>query len=96
MRYLLWLLKFALFMLIVSFAVKNTETVTVRYYLGHEWQGPLLFVLLFFFVAGIVVGIVAILTHLFRLRREVAALKRELRTQARSGGDAPANPPDVE
>ena len=35
MRYLLWLFKFALFVLVLSFAIKNTETVTVRYYLGH-------------------------------------------------------------
>ena len=97
MRYLLWLLKFALFMLVLSFAVKNTEMVTVRYYLGHEWQGPLVFVLLIFFCIGTAVGVVASFTHLFRQRREIAALKHELRTQARSGGDAaPANPPDVE
>ena len=38
MRYFLWLLKFALFVLVLSFAVKNTDTVAVRYYLGYEWQ----------------------------------------------------------
>ena len=96
MRYLLWLLKFALFVLVLSFAVKNVETVTVRYYLGQEWQAPLVFVLLVCFCIGVVVGIVASLGHLFRQRREIVALKRELRLQARGSGDAaPANPPDV-
>ncbi|HSN42324.1 MAG TPA: LapA family protein [Burkholderiales bacterium] len=96
MRYLLWFLKFALFVLALSFAVKNTETVTVRYYLGYDWQAPLVLVLLVFFCIGIATGIVASLGHLFRYRREVIALKRELRARARSGGDAaPANPPDA-
>ncbi|MBX9811947.1 MAG: LapA family protein [Burkholderiales bacterium] len=96
MRYLLWLFKFALFVLVLSFAIKNTETVTVRYYLGHEWQAPLVFVLLVFLCAGIAIGIVASLTYLFRQRREIIALKRELRTQTGSGGDAAsANPPDA-
>lgn len=87
MRYLLWLLKFALFVLILSFAVKNTETVSVRYYLGQEWQAPLVLVLLVFFCLGVAVGIVASLTHLFRQRRQIAALQRELRAQAPVAGE---------
>ena len=96
MRYLLWLLKFALFVLILSFAVKNTDTVWVRYYLGYEWQAPLVLVLLVFFCLGAAVGIVASLAHLFRQRREIVALKRELRVQGRTGGGSPpVNPPDA-
>jgi uncharacterized integral membrane protein len=88
MRYFLWLLKFALFILILSFAVKNTETVSVRYYLGQEWQAPLVLVLLTFFCLGVAVGIIASLGHLFRQRRQLAALKHELRTQGQAGGKA--------
>ena len=95
MRYLLWLLKFALFMLVLSFAVKNTDVVTVRYYLGHEWQSPLILVLLLFFCAGAVIGILANLGHVFRQRREIAALKRELRNQTRSGGDSAPSSSDA-
>lgn len=96
MRYLTWLLKFALFVLILSFAVKNTDTVTVRYYLGQEWQAPLVFVLLVFFCLGAALGIVASLAHLIRQRREIVALKRELRAQGRAGGEiAPGHPPEA-
>ena len=94
MRYLLWLLKFALFVLVLSFAVKNTEMVTVRYYLGHEWQAPLIFVLLLFFCVGAAFGILASLTHLFRQRREIVALKRDVRKQAR-GGESTTTPSDA-
>jgi uncharacterized integral membrane protein len=93
MRYLLWLLKFLLFVLVLSFAVKNTDPVTVRYYLGAEWRAPLVFVLLVFFCAGVAAGIAASLLHLFRQRREIVRLKREQRAQARE--DVPAAPPDA-
>jgi lipopolysaccharide assembly protein A len=86
MRYLLWILKFALFVLILSFAAKNTETVSLRYYLGYEWQAPLVLVLLIFFCVGVAVGIIASLGHLFRQRRQIAALKQELRVQGQAAG----------
>jgi uncharacterized integral membrane protein len=96
MRYFLWLLKFALFVLILSFAVKNTETVVVRYYLGQEWQAPLVLVLLAFFCLGVAVGIIASLGHLFRQRRQIAALKQELRTQGQASAKAaPDKAPDT-
>lgn len=79
MRYLSWLFKIILFLLLLGFAVKNTETAVLRYYLGYEWQGPLVLILLVFFCTGAALGIVASLSYLFRQRRETLLLKRELR-----------------
>lgn len=79
MRYLFWILKFILFVLALSFAMKNTETVTVRYYPDSEWQAPLILVLLVFFCAGAALGMIAGLARMFRQRREIAALRAELR-----------------
>jgi uncharacterized integral membrane protein len=79
MRYVIWIFKFALFVLVLTFAVRNTETVTVRYFLGWEWQSPLIFVLLIAFCAGIALGLAAGLAQMFKLRREIAALNRKLR-----------------
>ncbi|MEK7875884.1 MAG: lipopolysaccharide assembly protein LapA domain-containing protein [Pseudomonadota bacterium] len=78
MRYLLWVLKFLLFVLVITFAVKNTDPVTVRYTLGGEWQAPLVFVLLVAFCVGVAAGLGAGLTQVFRQRREIATLRREL------------------
>jgi uncharacterized integral membrane protein len=78
MRYLLWVLKLALFVLVLAFAVKNTDPVTVRYYLGGEWQAPLVFVLLVAFCIGVAAGLGAALTQVFRQRREIETLRREL------------------
>ena len=82
MRYLLWILRFALFVLVLAFAVKNTDPVTVHYYFGGEWQSPLIFVLLVVFCAGIALGLATALGPMFRQRREIAELKRRLRELA--------------
>lgn len=79
MRYFAWLLKAALFMLLLGFAVKNSEVVTLHYYLGYQWQAPLVLVMLLFFALGAAVGVVASLGFLFRQRRELLALRKELR-----------------
>ena len=82
MRYVMWILKFALFVLVLTFAVRNTELVTVRYVFDWEWQSPLIFVLLIAFGAGIALGLAAGLGRIFRQRREIAALGRKLRDAA--------------
>ena len=82
MRYVIWILKFLLFVLVLTFAIKNIEMVTVRYFFGWEWQSPLIFVLLIAFCAGIALGLTAGLTRIFKQRREIAALNRRLRDAA--------------
>ena len=73
MRFIIW---FLIFLLALSFAVKNTDSVAVRYYLGMEWNAPLVIVLLVVFCAGVAAGVAANLPYVFRLRREVGRLKR--------------------
>jgi len=46
MRILGLLLKLAVFFLLLGFAFKNADTVTVRYFLDFEWRAPLVFILL--------------------------------------------------
>ena len=79
MRILFLLVKIALFLLLLGFALKNTDPVTIRYFLGMEWQAPLAFVLLVTFGLGIFGGMLTNLLVAARLRRELLALKRELR-----------------
>ena len=76
MRYVGWILKALLFLLLLGFAVKNTAPVVVRYYLGHEWQAPLVFVLLVTFALGVALGILASMGRVFRQRRALAGTTR--------------------
>jgi lipopolysaccharide assembly protein A len=92
MRYVLWIVKLGLFVLMLTFAVKNTEPVTVTYFLGQQWRAPLIFVLLIFFCLGAALGLLAALGHLLRQRRQIAVLKREVRPEPAAIG---GGPPDV-
>ena len=78
MRYLLWVLKLVLFALVLTFAIKNTDAVAVRYFLGYEWRAPLIFVMLVAFCAGAALGVLSTLGQIFRQRREISSLKREV------------------
>jgi uncharacterized integral membrane protein len=84
MRYLSWLLGFVLFLLALGFAVKNSDTVVVHYYLGYQWQASLVLVILVFFFTGVAVGVAASLGFIFRQRREIFFLKREMRARVQA------------
>ena len=79
MRYLVWLLRGAMFLVLFGFAVKNDQPVVLRYFFGYEWQASLVVILLLFFALGVGIGVLAVLSNLFRQRREITALKKELR-----------------
>lgn len=93
MQYLMWIIKVALFLLILSFAIVNTDPVTVRYYLGYQWQAPLVVVLLVAIGAGALVGLLTGLFQTLRLRRQIAVLKRELDATRAVRSSDPVPPP---
>lgn len=78
MRYLTWLLRIALFVALLGFAIKNNEIVSLRYLFGYEWQLPLVVALLVFLVIGVVIGMLAMLGMVMRLRRELARTRADL------------------
>jgi lipopolysaccharide assembly protein A len=88
MRYLIWLFRFFLFLILLGFAVKNDEPVVLRYFFGYEWHASLIVVLLLFFAVGVAFGMLAVLGSLLRQRKELAALKDELRLKNKLAGMA--------
>ncbi|PRC92533.1 LapA family protein [Solimicrobium silvestre] len=67
-----------LFVIFFGFALNNTESVTLRFFMGYEFPGPLVLMLLIFFIAGIVLGVFAMLPTLFRHRRDLSKHKKNL------------------
>jgi len=78
-KYLLWFVRFLIFVVLLGFAIKNTDPVAVRFYLGGEWDAPLVIVLLVAFVFGAVAGLLACLGVVLRKRREISHLRKQLR-----------------
>ena len=94
MRYLLWVLKLALFAIAVTFAIKNTDAVAVRYFLGYEWRAPLILVLFVFLCLGAVLGFLGAFGQILRQRREIGFLKRSQQVPAATPACEPP-PPDI-
>jgi lipopolysaccharide assembly protein A len=86
MRYFSWLLRAALFIALLGFAVKNDQPVTLRYFFGYEWQSSLVIVLLVFFAAGAIVGVLAMFANVLQQRREIAHLKRDISLKSKLAG----------
>ena len=79
MRYLNWIFRVVIFLVLLGFAVKNDQPITLHYFFGYEWQSSLVLVLLIFFAAGAAVGVIAMLVNVLQQRREIGNLQRAIR-----------------
>ncbi len=91
-RYLSWLFRAALFLLLLLFALKNTDLVTLRFFFSESWQVPLILLLLIFFAFGAAMGVLACLSRLLQERRKVLGLERELRRVGEGDGGRAVKP----
>ncbi|MCC6473204.1 MAG: LapA family protein [Burkholderiales bacterium] len=91
-RYLGWLLRLFLFVVLLLFAFKNATPVQLRLFFDANWEAPLVLLLLAFFVLGAALGVSACLARLFQQRREIASLKLALRRSQPQPGTARAGP----
>ena len=78
MKYLIWLLRAFLFLILLSFAVKNDQPVVLSYFFGYEWHASLVLVLLLFFAAGAAIGMLAGLGDLLRPRKKNATRQKKI------------------
>ena len=76
MRIVLWSLRILVFLLLFLFAIKNTDPVSIRFFLDSNWHAPLIIVVLALFAGGALLGVLSLIGTVFTLRREVARLKR--------------------
>ena len=67
-----------LFVTLFGFALKNTQESTLYFFWGYEMRGPLVMLLLEFFVVGAVLGVLTMTPTVFRYRREVSKHKAAL------------------
>ena len=89
MRVVTWTIRLAVFLLLIAFAAKNVEPVTLRFYFDLALRAPLVLVLFGFFAAGALFGVLALVPAVLRQRREIAALRRP------AAPEAPPLPPVI-
>ena len=78
MRIVTWTIRVLVFLLLVAFAAKNVEPVTLRFFFDLALQTPLVLALLAFFALGALFGVLALLGTVLRQRREIAVLKKSV------------------
>ena len=73
MKYILWLLKAAIFFTLFAFALNNQQVVSVNFFFGTLWQAPLVLVVLVAFTVGVSLGVLVMMPRWWKNRRTVAA-----------------------
>jgi putative membrane protein len=68
-KYVLWLLKAAIFFTLFAFALNNQQVVSVNFFFGTLWQAPLVLVVLASFSAGLVLGVLVMMPRWWKKRR---------------------------
>lgn len=93
MTALTWAIRLIIFVVLLVFAVQNTDPVSLRFFTGQVWEAPLVLILLGFFVGGVVLGALSLLGVIFRQRREISRLKRSASALKPAATDVVVPPP---
>ncbi len=87
MKYLVWLLKAAIFFTLFAFALNNQHVATVHFFFGTQWSAPLVLVVLAAFAAGVAVGALGMVPRWLKQR---AAARRGLAGAAATAATSPS------
>jgi putative membrane protein len=82
MKYILWLLKAAIFFTLFAFALNNQQDTAVHFFFGTVWHAPLVLVVLAAFATGLVVGALGMVPRWWKHR---VAARRAHRNMAAAG-----------
>lgn len=93
MRILVWLVRIVVVVLLVWFAAKNSHMVDLNGYLDSTVKAPLVLILLGFFGGGLLIGLLASLMQVVKLKREIRKLNRALQHKTREENQALGVPP---
>ena len=100
MGLLSWLFRIGLFLVMMGFALSNTDTATLRFFgiPEFEWRAPMVLFLFLFFAAGALTGVIATMPLVLRQRRNIGQLRRDADAAIRAASKAavdPAQPADA-
>ncbi|MGZ5035883.1 MAG: LapA family protein [Usitatibacter sp.] len=78
MQTVVWIIRLCVVLVIVWFAVKNSQEVPIKGLPGQQWEAPLVFILLVVFVAGVLIGLLAWVPTVVRQRREIGRMRKSI------------------
>jgi len=72
-KYLMWLLKAAIFFTLFAFALNNQQLVAVNFFFGTYWKANLVLVVLTAFGIGLLLGVLLMMPRWWRSRTNSSA-----------------------
>jgi uncharacterized integral membrane protein len=89
MQMLIRCVRVSVFLAMLGFALSNSEPARLRFFgiPEFEWRAPLVLWLLLFFMAGVCLGVAAMLPNILRQRRELASVRRSGQERGREMAD---------
>ncbi|MBC7623639.1 MAG: LapA family protein, partial [Aeromicrobium sp.] len=87
MNIIVWIVRVVVILMLVWFASKNADPVSING-IGTSLRAPLALILLAFFGGGLLVGLLSSLVAIFRLKREIKQLNRALQNRTRESASA--------
>lgn len=78
MKILTWLVRIALFLLVISFAVRNTDLVLIRWIPGFEIELPVILALLAAFMFGLLAAWLILLPSWLKAKRSSSQASKAL------------------
>ena len=82
MKYLVWLLKVAIFFTFFAFALNNQQIVEVNFSFGTFWRAPLVLVVFVTFGIGLGLGVLLMMPHWWKKRSQIKLLKLQTNSPA--------------
>ncbi len=77
MRLFVWLGRALIFFTLFAFALNNQQEAAVRWFFGHEWRSPMVFIVLASFALGCAFGVFAMVPSWWRHRRVAQRIQRQ-------------------
>jgi putative membrane protein len=68
-RALVWLARAAVFFVLFAFALNNQHESTIRWFFGHAWRAPTVFIVLVAFALGCAFGMLSMVPAWWKHRR---------------------------
>ncbi len=81
MKYLLWLLKAAIFFTLFAFALNNQQDAAVHFFFGTQWRAPMVLVVLSAFALGLAVGVLGMVPRWWKHRSAARQAQHLLQAQ---------------
>lgn len=92
-KYLMWLLKAAIFFTLFAFALNNQQAVAVNFFFGTLWKAPLVLVVLAAFACGLSLGVLVMVPRWWKKSRAYR-MDSALQKKMPDISDGPSGPAD--